>query len=170
MKNRFTRPNEYHATAFLITDTDEGAIMSDCQGFVIEYDDIMYICNQLIMYAENKKLELENYNLRRQIEMHKQMTGYYPKVPRPKNKYYIYLAKCGDRYKIGVSKNVETRIKQLNNRPYKVELVASSGLIENAYKIEKELHIEYDDYRLEGEWFSLPNDSVDEIIERLENM
>ena len=170
MKTIFTGPDEYHTTAFLITDTDDGAIMSDCQGFMVEYEDIMYICSQLMMYAENNKEELENYNLRQQIELHKQMTGYYPKEPKPKNKYYIYLVKCGDRYKIGVSKDVNARIKQLDNRPYKVELVASSDLIEDAYKIEKELHIEYANYRIEGEWFNLPDDTVNKLIKRLETM
>lgn len=70
---------------------------------------------------------------------------------------YIYLIQSleNSRYKIGVSKNPNLRIKQLqtgNSSPLKLVCKYRS---EFAYKIEKVLQGRYSYLKKEGEWFDL---------------
>lgn len=87
---------------------------------------------------------------------------------------YIYLLQSGetDCYKIGVSKNIETRIKELQpGNPYPIKLVAYADLSredfrETAYwMVEHSLHAMLDSVRLKGEWFSLTDRDVEVITE-----
>lgn len=88
--------------------------------------------------------------------------------PKKKTEGYVYVLKCADKYKLGYSNNVEQRMKQLDTRPFPLELVYKA-YSEKAYDIEQELHSVYTSYgyRLEGEWYSsdLP---VKELIENID--
>lgn len=72
----------------------------------------------------------------------------------------IYLLECGGRYKIGISSNIKRRIKDLNNRPFKVNCLAKSIYLKNAYKIEHELHSLFERYRIDGEWFNFDSNTL----------
>lgn len=77
------------------------------------------------------------------------------------NKYgFVYVLRCADKYKIGYSKDVERRIKQLDTRPFKLELVFEV-YSDKAYDIEKQLHKSLIDYRAEGEWYNNTIESID---------
>ena len=82
---------------------------------------------------------------------------------------YIYLLKCGEFYKIGYSKCVEQRLRQLDIRPYKIELLMK-WQSDIAYSIEQALHDIYKAYRVDNEWYSheLPIDTIDKTIHELE--
>ena len=81
----------------------------------------------------------------------------------------VYLLKIGSEgiYKIGVTKKVEKRIKELQTgNPLKIELI-NFYESEHSYKIEKFLHKKYSHTKLtegfeylEGEWFKLDNNDV----------
>lgn len=88
------------------------------------------------------------------IEVHKDICSQ-TKQERKRNEGFIYILKCADKYKLGYSNNVEQRIKQLDTRPFPLELVYKA-YSEKAYDIEQELHSVYTSYgyRLEGEWYS----------------
>lgn len=69
---------------------------------------------------------------------------------------YIYIAKesCSKRYKIGISKNPEQRIKNLNTgNPEKLTLIHSYKATEEGFKSESIVHALYADKRLNSEWF-----------------
>ena len=53
----------------------------------------------------------------------------------------VYVMDCGDFVKIGVSGNVEQRATQI---PYKVNRIYSTGEIEDAFKLEREMHMLFD--------------------------
>ena len=78
-----------------------------------------------------------------------------------KEKSCVYLFKCLDRYKIGVSKDVNKRLAQFRNLPFPIRLVSKSKPILNAYIMEKDLHSMCERYRVIGEWFNLPQDMVE---------
>lgn len=61
-----------------------------------------------------------------------------------------YIIKGGHKVKIGVSKNVPERLKQLQtSRSMELRVIhVFNG------NLEKELHKQFADYRLKGEWFS----------------
>ncbi len=80
---------------------------------------------------------------------------------------YIYLIRCSENsfYKIGISKNVEQRLKQIQtSSPDKVYLVHK---YESSYasKIERALHNFYKSYHRNNEWFEL---SLNEEVEFLD--
>jgi hypothetical protein len=70
---------------------------------------------------------------------------------------YVYLIRCAENnfYKIGISKNVETRLKQIQTTsPDKVSVVHK---YESSYasKIEKALHNFFKLHHRNNEWFEL---------------
>lgn len=76
----------------------------------------------------------------------------------------MYIFECGGRYKIGVSDNVDRRVKELDNRPFPVRLVAKSRLVHCAFEAEREIHEWLEEYRLSGEWFDIPNTFIGAVI------
>lgn len=77
---------------------------------------------------------------------------------------FIYLVFCNatNLYKIGSSKNVIDRIKYLKTANPKIEFIYSYP-VENML-IEKEIHSNYKDKRVSGEWFELSFSDVSKII------
>jgi len=71
---------------------------------------------------------------------------------------YVYAAQdCNGRIKIGISKDPEQRVKQLNvGHPDTLKLVYMAKAIDNTYLSEKEAHEKCKDYHLRSEWFSAP--------------
>ena len=71
---------------------------------------------------------------------------------------YVYAAQdCNGRIKIGISKDPEQRVKQLNvGHPDNLKLVYMAKAIDNTYLSEKEAHEKCKDYHLRSEWFSEP--------------
>lgn len=74
------------------------------------------------------------------------------KVERDKTGY-VYLLKCENKYKIGYSQNVERRIKQLDKKPFPLELVLKV-YSDIALDIEQKLHKTLIEYNIRGEWYN----------------
>jgi hypothetical protein len=75
----------------------------------------------------------------------------------------IYLVKCNDFYKIGITYNVETRISCLGvGNPYPLELIYSKKL-HTAEQVESFLHNKYKEKNIKGEWFLLNEVDIEEI-------
>ena len=69
---------------------------------------------------------------------------------------YVYVAKeeISGRYKIGISKDPERRVKQLNTgNPEKLILVASHKVTHKGYLSEKRAHKALAENNMRGEWF-----------------
>lgn len=70
---------------------------------------------------------------------------------------FVYVAKevQSGRFKIGISKNPDRRIKQLNTgNPEQLILVHAYLATEQKYQSEALAHSMFKDFRLKGEWFS----------------
>jgi hypothetical protein len=81
-----------------------------------------------------------------------------------KEQKYVYLIQSGLLFKIGITKNLDTRlstIKTHTNAP--VELIHSIKT-EMALELERELHQRFNTVRSHGEWFSLTTEHVNEIL------
>ena len=131
--------------------------------------DFEEILNDLIYYCEiytDEEVESVNELRRKNLENYiKSISS--PNKQTKKNKGgFVYVLKCADKYKIGYSKDVDQRIKQLDTRPFKLELVFKV-YSDNAYKIEQELHNRLSAYREIGEWYSDINEEMikDMLIE-----
>lgn len=68
---------------------------------------------------------------------------------------FVYLAKSGDFYKIGLAVNVEERLKALRtSSPYPIALLHTIRT-PNMRRLEMTLHRAYAHKRAQGEWFAL---------------
>ncbi len=83
----------------------------------------------------------------------------------------IYILKWGSVYKIGRSKDAEKRFNQIKEdykriqpiMPYAIELI---HIIEtdNMYESEKIMHKNFENRRINGEWFELSELEINEIL------
>lgn len=83
------------------------------------------------------------------------------------NPGYVYLVKAvyPERiYKIGKSSEPKKRLKKMGVKlPFPIEVMHLIRT-DDMSKCERALHIEYDDKRLEGEWFELDERDVKDIL------
>ena len=79
----------------------------------------------------------------------------------------VYVMDCGDFVKIGVSGNVEQRATQI---PYKVSRIYSTNEMEDAFKLEHEMHVMFCKDRvpdaLGREYFNIPFDAAVSELEK----
>lgn len=79
------------------------------------------------------------------------------------NPGYIYLVKLQDTYKIGRTKDVQSRLEALKSgSPFKLTLV-HSFFSADCKQLERELHKRYAHLCVKGEWFRLTTSEIDEI-------
>lgn len=159
----------------MIIETDDGmCYIKDHRGYYVEAEQMNEIGKKLIKTAKAAGVRdsiIEcNIKTKQEIENEIMNCGRHPqKDNKPKSKGYIYLMECNGKYKIGVSKNVEKRRRQLSiNSPFQIKIVATSPLIEDVYKEEQALHQYYGNYIIKGEWFDLPEREVLDLIIFLE--
>jgi hypothetical protein len=76
----------------------------------------------------------------------------------------VYLLKANDRYKIGMTTNMEIRFKKcIGLCPYPLYLIWTLKT-KDCRKIEKGLHRIFKNKRIHYEWFLLNEDDVNQII------
>jgi hypothetical protein len=80
---------------------------------------------------------------------------------------YIYVAYCAGYTKIGISNDVNKRIKALQTAsPFQV-IKYFLVFLKNAQVVEWELHSQYKDKQIRGEWFYLNDNERDALCDRL---
>ncbi len=161
-----------NGNAFQIVKAENGFYLRNCNGFVMEYSQVKEVCEGLLNYAEKNKDKLNKYNKMTEKEFCEMLRKNNSQTnnKQTKSKGYVYLFKCNDRYKIGVSKDVNRRLKDLNGRPYEISLITKSKFIDNPYIEENKLHKEYQEFRLGGEWFNLDKHQVEIVKNKIESL
>lgn len=85
---------------------------------------------------------------------------------------YVYVAQCGDLYKIGASKSPDVRMHQIKRkgepRPRVVIAIAVSGSA-CMLKYERAYHRQYRAARVHGEWFRLTASDLEELRRQAEH-
>jgi len=81
--------------------------------------------------------------------------------PKPKaHPGFVYLLKGDNYHKIGLSRNVSKRLKQIQSAlPFATRLICSIPT-EDMHTLEAELHERFADKRANGEWFELDEADV----------
>lgn len=75
----------------------------------------------------------------------------------------VYIAKCNGAYKIGLSKNPQRRLKDIEyQQGSPVKLIYGINT-EGMFQTESALHHLFYDKRIEGEWFDLSEDDLEYI-------
>lgn len=127
-------------------------------------DDLIYYCERYTDEEVKSVNELRRKNLENYIKSISSTN----KSTKSNKCGFVYVLKCANKYKIGYSKDVERRIKQLDTRPFRLELVFKV-YSDNAYNIEQILHDSLTEYKAEGEWYNSTIESVDlrELIKEI---
>lgn len=76
----------------------------------------------------------------------------------------IYIMKCNEFYKIGMSSDIKKRLNSIqSSNPYPVSLEFNKKT-SNSLSIEKQLHEIYKHKNIRGEWFKLVDNDIKDII------
>lgn len=136
------------------------AIMS-IGNYILDPEEMLEIAQEITNTVANYRDAIEEWNrYAHTLER---------KIIREKTKTYpcVYLLKCGDSYKIGVSKNISRRVAELDKRPFKIEIVAVSQPLESAYAEEKRLKATFNHAKIGGEWFKLNEEDAFSAAEEI---
>jgi len=79
----------------------------------------------------------------------------------------IYLIRCGEFYKIGITQNVEQRLENFKtSNPHSIEMLRTWHYKpwSMVQKIERLLHHHHSPFHHQGEWFKLPNHVVEKLL------
>ena len=73
---------------------------------------------------------------------------------------YVYVIRIDEFYKIGISKNIKNRIRNIeSSSPRQTELIFSKKF-DNYLKIEETLHERFKNKQVKNEWFKLTEDDL----------
>lgn len=79
----------------------------------------------------------------------------------------IYVMKCHEYHKIGIAANPRRRLNAIKtSNPYEVELIRAVK-VPDAIGLERQLHRQFAECRVRGEWFELTDTQITEVIERI---
>lgn len=136
----------------LVKPSEVKNIISDLKDYCKEYSD-----EEIELINSNTVTHFFDSPISRKEYKRKEQSG------------YVYLLKCSNFYKIGYSKCVEQRIRQLDVRPFKIELLMK-WQSDVAYDVEQALHEIYKPYRVDNEWYSseLPIETIVKTMKELE--
>ena len=87
------------------------------------------------------------------------------KLPPDNVPGFVYLMQCGKHYKIGMSKDPQSRLEQLSTQPpFDIELICTIPT-NDMVALEAEIHKLFKHKRKRGEWFTLDTQDVKFIKE-----
>lgn len=82
----------------------------------------------------------------------------------------IYILRMNDVFKIGQSTNIHRRVAELRGSlPFPAELIHSFVVEGDLSLAEMKIHHRYEKHRLNGEWFALTPDDIEEIKKAYSN-
>lgn len=83
---------------------------------------------------------------------------------------YIYIIKCKNLYKIGISERVKKRFQTFNtSNPFELELIFFHP-VKLARIVEKDIHHKFSEKRIKGEWFKLNKKDLNSIMSELKEI
>lgn len=150
---------------WVVWESDDGVYLVNNAGYMATPNELKSVISRLIASAKEKSDVIAENN-RGVDEFFEDLKSgaYCAKTDQPDNqswkKRYLYMFKSGtNKYKIGVSADVVRRLKQLNNRPYPVELFAVSKVpFYRAFEVEREIHNLHAGDNIDGEWFEIDDE------------
>lgn len=151
---------------WMVAEGPDGAYLINSPGYMATPREVAHILDELIRFAKNHADRIADNNARVDEFFENLRHGIYSsnsESTQRRKKRYLYMFKSGkNRYKIGVSEDVGRRLKELNNRPYPVELFAVSAVpFYRALEVEREMHELHASDRISGEWFEIDDERAD---------
>lgn len=75
------------------------------------------------------------------------------------NKKYFYIIQLGGKYKIGISRRLESRLNVYKSYPFEYKEIFRIDC-DNFMEIEKSIAIVFKEYRIKGEWYNFSDVSM----------
>ena len=140
-------------------------ILIDGYGFILNPDQMEAIGKSISKFAKKHTKQILDYNANLSEQMDMEMRKCYS-IPHHKSKKpgFLYLVKCGDKYKIGMTNNVSRRMRQLDTRPYNLSLIKSVKVDDMPSK-ERVAHKKFAEFKEIGEWYSFTPAQVQEVLD-----
>lgn len=97
----------------------------------------------------------------------------YKKLPSLKTRMrcassYVYILECQGAYKIGIARDVRSRMQTLKTgNPFEIKFVYAR-LVFSARSLEAALHWWLLNRRIRGEWFMIDKDILKDVIKKIE--
>jgi len=156
---------------YMLHKCNDGYFLMDPTGDIATLDEITDLSEKLLDFATTFEKDILIHNLKNDAALRKRFRyGYQPTEKEPPGKRRVYLMECDGHYKVGVSADPHERARQLDRRPYPVEIVAQSDMVHCAFKAEREIHSRLDEFRIDGEWFRIPRELVDGVASRIRDI
>lgn len=152
----------------LVSDDKIMLVITDNNGMIMNHKEIQDVLDSVAeFYSLADIADIERMNVK-SIEEQERRPSPKPGKPtgsKPKtNPGFVYLMKCNEFYKIGISKNPDKRLEHITPlMPYKTELIHTIAT-ENMKELEAFLHEQLAHCRVNGEWFKLPDDELDVLM------
>lgn len=131
---------------------------------------IPYLTQYVKEHTDNE-IEEKNFLHKQQIDADFKHISEIKRGHIRKTNGYVYLLKCADKFKIGYSEDVERRMKQLDTRPFPLELVVKV-YSDIAYPIEQKIHEILVKHKLASEWydfgFTVSAEQFEKFVFRIE--
>lgn len=83
---------------------------------------------------------------------------------RENERLSLYVVACCEFVKIGIAVDVKRRIQTMqSNCPFEIKLVATCSPFDAA-ELEESLHAQFEQFRVRGEWFKMPDDVISDLL------
>lgn len=157
-------------TVYLLVEDEDVATINKINGYneIICGNRVTELLNKLIKFYVNNDTESiyqQNQDFKYSYEQDLLESNKREKKSK-QTPGFVYIFECENKYKIGFTKEVNRRYKELNNRPYPIRIVFSK-YFDNALQVEQKIHNSLNDYRIDGEWYKLTPEVVVEIEDYL---
>jgi T5orf172 domain len=77
---------------------------------------------------------------------------------------FVYVIQAGPSFKIGVTKNVHRRLKQIKRGAAHPPIIVWKKHFDDCMKVERWLHARLGVFRTHGEWFVCPHTEIDAAL------
>lgn len=159
------------------SDGKELCYIKDNQGYLFSKEDLLNIANGILNFVKEYGDNIDEMNLQKKKKAEDEYNEWLSQCRKGKNKKEkqrknakIYIMECNGRYKVGMSKLVENRLKQIDNRPFPCEILFKSSDTKYAYEIEQEIHIRLSKKRIKGEWYEMGQDTLSNVKQEIERL
>lgn len=126
------------------------------------YCEIRKLGTQVSLETDNSDAELTKDNCRWKL-----IDKFYAINDLKDEQRYIYLIKCLEYTKIGITNNIKNRFESIStSTPFETEILFAIG-VQNSEYHEKYLHQYFQDKHQKGEWFKLNQDDINWINDYL---
>ena len=151
-----------------VEDLPGGICIVNRHGYIMSRTEMNTRMEQLKRFYEHytdEGIRLYNISVKEQsaIDLINQPQVYSSDVNSNTKRGYVYLMECQSKYKIGITKNIHTRLKGIQTAHHDDVTLIHCFVSQDTESDELIWHKHFKSKRLKGEWFNLNAEDVEEF-------